>query len=109
MMAKKANKRDGSKSAAVADFMKKNPKLTAKQIHEGLTRQGVKVSLATVNKVKYSKPKRKQTLRKAGAAPATVQSSGISVEGLLHVKGLVDSLGGIKQTKEVLELLDRLS
>jgi hypothetical protein len=31
-----ANTRDGSKSAAVVDFMKKNPKLTAKQIHEGL-------------------------------------------------------------------------
>jgi hypothetical protein len=65
--------------------------------------------LATVNKVKYSKPKRKQTSRKASAAPASVQSSGISVEGLLQVKGLVDSLGGIQQTKEALELLDRLS
>lgn len=103
-----ANKRDGSKSAAVAEFMKKNPKLTAKQIHEGLTKQGVKVSLATVNKVKYAKPKRKQTSRKAAPAPS-VQSAGISFEGLLQVKGLVDSLGGIEQTKEVLELLDRLS
>jgi hypothetical protein len=108
-MAKKGNKRDGSKSAAVADFMKKNPKLTAKQIHEGLTKQGVKVSLATVNKVKYSKPKRKQTSRKTSAASPAVQASDISVEGLLHVKGLVDSLGGIQQTKEALELLDRLS
>ena len=107
-MAKKANKRDGSKSAAVADFMKKNPKLTAKQIHEGLTKQGVKVSLATVNKVKYSKPKRKQTSRKSSAVAAT-QSTAINVEGLLQVKGLVDSLGGIRQTKEALELLDRLS
>jgi len=103
-----ANKRDGSKSAAVADFMKKNPKLTAKQIHEGLTKQGVQVSLATVNKVKYSKPKRKTTARKAGAVSAA-QSSEVSVEGLLQVKGLVDSLGGIQQTKEALELLDRLS
>lgn len=106
-MAKKGSKRDGSKSAAVADFMKKNPKLTAKQIHEGLTKQGVKVSLATVNKVKYSKPKRKQTSRKA--VPASTQSSEINVEGLLQVKGLVDSLGGIQQTKETLELLDQLS
>jgi len=48
IMAKKGNKRDGSKSAAVADFMAANPKLTAKQIHEGLIKQGVKVSLATV-------------------------------------------------------------
>jgi hypothetical protein len=107
-MAKKVNKRDGSKSAAVADFIKKNPKLTAKQIHGGLTKQGVKVSLATVNKVKYSKPKRKQTSRKATPAPS-VQSTNISVEGLLQVKGLVDSLGGIQQTKEALELLDQLS
>jgi hypothetical protein len=44
--------------------MKKNPKLTAKQIHEGLTKQGVNVSLATVNTVNYSKPKNKQTSRK---------------------------------------------
>jgi len=108
-MAKKGNKRDGSKSAAVADFMKKNPKLTAKQIHEGLTKQGVKVSLATVNKVKYSKPKRKKAARKATATPATASSSDINVEGLLQVKGLVDSLGGIQQTKEALELLDQLS
>jgi len=57
--------------------------------------------------VKYSKPKRKQTSRKA-TAPG-VQSAGISFEGLLQVKGLVDSLGGIQQTKEALELLDRLS
>jgi hypothetical protein len=108
-MAKKGNMRDGSKSAAVADFMKKNPKLTAKQIHEGLTKQGVNVSLATVNKVKYSKPKRKQTSRKAAPVSATAQSSEINVEGLLQVKGLVDSLGGIQQTKEALELLDQLS
>lgn len=107
-MAKKGNKRDGSKSAAVADFMAANPKLTVKQIHEGLTKQGVQVSLATVNKVKYSKPKRKKTARKAAPAPS-VQSAGISFEGLLQVKGLVDSLGGIQQTKEALELLDQLS
>jgi hypothetical protein len=69
----------------------------------------MKGSLATVNKVKYAKPKRKQTSRKASSAPATTPSSEISIEGLLQVKGLVDALGGIQQTKEALELLDRLS
>jgi hypothetical protein len=65
---------------AVRKLIAAYPKLTAKQIHEGLIKQGIKVSLALVNKVKYTKSnpqrgqtKRKQTDRKTAAAPASAQ------------------------------------
>lgn len=110
-MAKKSSKRDGSKSEAVRKLIAAYPKLTAKQIHEGLTKQGMKVSLALVNKVKYTKPKpqRKQTKRKATTAASATPAGTINVDSLIQVKGLVDSLGGIEQTKTALELLAQLS
>lgn len=109
-MAKKSSKRDGSKSEAVRKLMAAYPDLTPKQIHEGLMKQGMQVSLALVNQVKYSKPKsqRKQTVRKT-VTPAASPAGQLSVDSLLQVKGLVDELGGIEQTKAALELLSQLS
>jgi len=52
-MARKGTKRDGSKSQAIRDYFKAHPGTGAKIVHAALAEQGVSVSLALVNKVKY--------------------------------------------------------
>lgn len=101
-------KRDGSKSAAIRDYIAANPKATPKEIHEALTKQDIKLSLALVNAVKYSKPKSARRLGRTKHKPAASGSS-ISAAELIAAKQLADSLGGIKQTREALELLERLA
>lgn len=55
-MAKKGSKRDGSKSTAVRDYLKKNPGTGAKAVQEALAGDGIDVSIALINKIKYEKP-----------------------------------------------------
>ena len=52
-MARKGTRRDGSKSQAIRDYFKAHPGTGAKIVHAALAEQGVSVSLALVNKVKY--------------------------------------------------------
>lgn len=101
-------KRDGSKSAAIRDYIRTNPEAKPKEIHKALTKQGVKLSLALVNAVKYSKPKSPARRGRPKRREAAGGSS-ISAAELIAAKELADSLGGIEKTREALELLERLS
>lgn len=108
MAKRKKTTRDGSKSQAIRDYITANPDAKPKEIYEALTKQGVKLSLALVNAVKYSKPK--STKRRGQPKRQAVASSGggMSAADLIAAKQIVDSLGGIKKTQEALELLEKL-
>ena len=109
-MAKRKSKRDGSKSAAVRDYIAKNPNAKPKEIYEALTKQGLKLSLALVNAVKYKTAKStKRPGRPKRKAAAPKSSTTLSAAELIEAKKLVDSLGGIEKTREALELLDKLT
>jgi hypothetical protein len=64
-MAKKGNKRDGSKTQAVRDYFKANPGMGSKDVKAALEKAGVAVSLALVNKVKYEPGAGKKATKKA--------------------------------------------
>ena len=49
-----------TKSDSIRQFMAKQPKASAKEIHAGLADKGIQVSMALVTKLKYSKRRRKQ-------------------------------------------------
>ena len=108
-MAKRKKTRDGSKSAAVRDYIAAHPNAKPKEIYEALTKQGVKLSLALVNAVKYKTAKSKKRPGRPKRKPAAASTSTVSAAELIEAKKLADSLGGIEKAREALELLDKLS
>ena len=99
---------EGSKSAAIRDYLAKNPSAKPKEIYEALSKQGIKLSLALVNAIKYSKPKAGKRSGEPKRKDVPVSHSGMSAADLIATKQMVDSLGGIGQAKDVLDLLERL-
>lgn len=101
-------KRDGSKSAAVRDYLAKYPDARPKEVYDALTKQGLKLSLALVNAVKYSKPKTSRRASQPNGSIASASNGEVSAADLIATKQIVDSLGGVAQTKDVLDLLEQL-
>ena len=99
-------KRDGSKSAAIRDYIASNPNAKPKEILTGLKARGIDVSVGLVSVVKYAKPK---SGKKPGRPKGTKSARGLSADQLLAAKALADSLGGIKNTREALDLIEKLS
>jgi hypothetical protein len=100
-------KRDGSKSAAIREYIEANPSAKPKEIYDALTSRGISVSMGLVSVVKYTKPKagKRRGPRKRKAAAV----GGMSAADLIAAKELSDSLGGIERTREALALLERLA
>lgn len=105
-------KRSGSKSEAIRNYIAANPDAKPKQIHEALNAQGIAVSMGLVSVVKYSKPKKpsskSRATRTTPASATGASADELKAADLVAAKQLVDSLGGISQTREALELLERL-
>jgi hypothetical protein len=68
-------------------------------------REQVVVSMALVNAIKYSKPK---PAKRPGCKAIAAAGGAMSAAELIATKQMVDSLGGIDQAKDVLDLLERL-
>ena len=101
-------KRDGSKSAAIRDYIAAKPNAKPKEILTALNARGIDVSVGLVSVVKYAKPKSgKKPGRPKGKAKTS--ASGLSADQLLAAKALADALGGIKKTREALDLIEKLS
>jgi hypothetical protein len=100
-------KRDGSKSSAIRDYITSNPNAKPKEILTALKARGIDVSVGLVSVVKYAKPKsgKKKPGRPKKAAST---SSDLSADQLLAAKTLADSLGGIQNTREALDLIEKL-
>jgi len=99
-------KRDGNKSAAIRNYIASNPNAKPKEILTALKARGIDVSVGLVSVVKYAKPK---SGKKPGRPKGTKSASGLSADQLLAAKALADSLGGIQNTREALDLIEKLS
>lgn len=68
-------KATASKSDAIREIIKKQPSATVKEIHDALKKEGVKASVALVNKVKYARngAKRRKGRRSVSKAEAIRQ------------------------------------
>jgi len=100
-------KRDGSKSAAIRDYIASNPNAKPKEILTALKASGIDVSVGLVSVVKYAKPKSGKKLGRPKKAAST--STDLSADQLLAAKALADSMGGIQNTREALDLIEKLS
>src|SRR5262245_50517697 len=95
-----ARMKRGAKSQAVRDYLAANPGAGAKAIVAGLAEKGIKVKVTLVNSIKYKKPskrgktRRRRMMSMQAAARRTPANGSLSVEQLIEVKRLADSLGG---------------
>jgi len=106
-----ARRKHGALSQSVRDYIAANPKAGPKQIKEGLKDQGVKVSASLVSAVKYGKGKTRKTRVPAvrvAARKTRTRKASVTIEQLLAVKRLADSLGGADQVRQALETLQQL-
>ena len=100
----------GARTQAVREYLAENPQASPKAVVEGLKAKGVKVKVTLVNSIKYKKPA-KAGRRRAPAlrvAARKARSAGVTIEQLIEVKRLADSLGGADQVRQALEALTQL-
>src|SRR5579872_3872066 len=101
-----ARMKRGAKTQAIRDYVAANPKQGPKDIVAGLKAQGITVKPGLVSAVKYGKPRGKRSRPSVRtAARHTTHNGSITVEQLLEVKKLADSIGGAEQVRSALDAL----
>jgi hypothetical protein len=105
-VAETGQKSDVKKSAAVKEFLAKNPKAKTSEVVSALAAQGIKVSSTYAYALK-SKGKAKKRKEKREKAMATTTSMGISdpVELIRQVKELALRAGGLRHLKSLVDVL----
>lgn len=105
-----ARMKRGARSQAIREYLAANPEASSKAVVEGLKAKGVKVMIPLVNSIKYKKPakgRRRRGLTVTAAARRT-RAPQVTIEQLLEVKRLADSLGGADYVRRALDALDQL-
>ena len=101
-----ANGSSANRSEAVREALAQNPKATSREIISQLAAKGVKVAPTLVY---YVKSKQNQARRKAKRARVAEASRGTAVgnpvEVVLRVKDLAREVGGIRNLKQLVDLL----
>jgi len=98
-----------SKSQKIRDHLATMPRARPKEIVAALSKEGVAVSAALVSQVKSNRRKKN---RKAVAKPASATSprqDALGINDLRGAKKLVDQLGGLKQARKALDVLEELT
>jgi hypothetical protein len=102
-----------NKSDHVRRYLSKHPSAKPKEIYQGLTSEGVEVSMALINRIKYgpgSGPKRKRGGRRRRVVTAAANGSNqLSLQHLLAAKKLVEQLGSVESAKQAVDALAKLS
>ena len=98
----------GEKTKAARDYLAAHPEASPKEIVAGLAEQGMKVKIGLANSIKYNKRGKKKRRGTAVRVAARRSNGQITVEQLVQVKQLADSLGGVAHIREALDALDML-
>jgi hypothetical protein len=103
----------GKKSQIIREYVAAHPSEGPAAVVAGLKAQGITVKAGLVSAVKYGKPR--GTLGKRSRRPAvrvaarrTTRNGAITVEQLLEVKKLADSIGGADHVRSALDTLEQL-
>jgi hypothetical protein len=102
-----------SMSDSIRQYISKHSNAGPKDIQAGLKAEGIKVKLGLISAVKYSKAKKAGKKRKmrasvVHAAARRTSKNGVTVEQLIEVKRLADSLGGAEAVRQALDTLAQL-
>lgn len=97
----------GTASTHIRAYLEQNPGAKPKEIKEALAKQGLKVATGLISNVKYHFERKPSA--KAGRGPSRrVDGALPSVDQLLQVKDLANSLGGLDQLRRAAEALAQL-
>jgi hypothetical protein len=102
-----------SGSESIRQFIAQHPGAMPREIEKGLKAAGIRVSLGLISNVKYgggtTKAKKKRGRRAMlDVAARKTPVVAVTVEQLLDVKRLADSLGGAEHIRQALETLEQL-
>jgi len=105
----KGRRRSGKETASshIRAYLEANPGAKPKEIKEALAKQGFKVATGLISNVKYHF-ERKPSVKPGRGASRRVDGSLPSVDQLLQVKDLANSLGGLDQLRRAAEALAKL-
>jgi hypothetical protein len=102
-MAKKARDKGVNKSQAIRDALSESPGAGSKEIVARLAEKGIKVSGTLVYYIKSKARHAKRRQKRLAAASATRNGSAVDI--VLRVKALAQEVGGIKQLKQLVDVL----
>lgn len=109
-MARRPSAEMSNKSEQIRRYIGQNPSAGPKQIREDLARQGIDVSAALVNRIKYGGGrKKKRRGRRAKVAEAANGAAPLTLEHLIAAKKLVTQLGSVQSAKQAVDALVKLS
>jgi hypothetical protein len=97
----------GLRSEAIREYVVANPKDGPAEIVEAMKKQGIKVTRGLASNVKYGGNRRKQKKRTMHSAARRTKKGSLTVEQLLEVKRLSESLGGLDRVQLALDALER--
>jgi hypothetical protein len=95
-----------NKSQAIRDFFAENPRADSKTVVAGLAGRGVKVSATMVYYIKSKLGQAKRKAKRERMALSSRKSGAVNpVEIVLRVKDLAREVGGVKNLKQLVDLL----
>lgn len=104
-----ARMKRGKKTQVIREYLASHPTEGPVAVVAGLKAQGITVKPGLVSAIKYGKPGgRKSRPSVRVAARRTSRNGSITVEQLLEVKKLADSIGGSEQVRSALDTLDQI-
>jgi len=103
-----ARMKRGAKTQAIRDYVAANPEQGPKDIVAGLKAQGMTVKPGLVSAVKYGKKNRKRARPSVRVAARHTKNGSVTVEQLIEVKRLADSIGGTDHVRSALDALEQL-
>src|SRR5262249_39123822 len=97
------------KTQVIREYLAAHPTEGPAAVVMGLKAQGITVKPGLVSAIKYGKARGKRSRPSVRfAARRTTRNGSVTVEQLLEVKRLADSIGGVEQVRSALEALERL-
>jgi DNA-binding winged helix-turn-helix (wHTH) protein len=105
-MAKAKAQKKVNKSAAIRDALQANPKAKAQEIVAALAGKGIKVTIPLVYYIRSHSRKKKRRQKREAAVSAS-RAAGLSnpVQAVIKVRALASEIGGMKNLKQLVELL----
>ena len=94
-----ANKPEVSKSEAIRNYYKANPKAKTSEVIEALGKEGIKVSVSLVTTVKAKRKRRRKAVKQVVAA---VAPTGIGVREIKAALSFIKDVGSVDAAKQAL-------
>ncbi len=104
----KRGRRKGNLSEQIRSYLSQNPTAKPKEIQEALAKQGLKVAPGLISNLKHRFEKEGTGSHGKAKPRAAGSASNVTVENLLQVRELANSVGGLDQLRKAAEMLAQL-